>query len=54
MCTIEQAKQLIKERKIQERNMFIDMKHEMEEHKRYFQEYSKLIGEKVWNKYIIL
>mgnify|MGYP003134524637 CR=1 FL=1 len=46
MCTIEQAKKLIKERKIQERNMFIDMKREMEEHKTYYKEYSRLIGEK--------
>ncbi len=50
MCTIERAKQMIKERKIQERNMFIDMKREIEEQKIYFKEYSKLIGETIWNK----
>ena len=50
MCTIERAKQMIKERKIQERNMFIDMKREIEEHKIYYREYSRLIGEKIWNK----
>tara|TARA_B100000214_G_scaffold372685_1_gene351415 strand:+ start:1947 stop:2099 length:153 start_codon:yes stop_codon:yes gene_type:complete len=50
MCTIEQAKQMIKERKIQERNMLINMKREIKEHKIYFK-YYKSLGETIWNKY---
>lgn len=44
MTTLERAKEIIEQRKQDEKNMFIDMKKEIDNYKKYYQEYKLLKG----------
>ena len=44
MITLERAKKEIEQRRKEEQNMFIDMKKEIDNYKKYYQEYKLLKG----------